>query len=131
MLQEGPRHLAGAQHDDLAAEPLGQLLRTLQAHPRLLAAQAAGIDVYHAPGQVPTFGDPAGVAHQAFGLFVTVDAHQQPPAQRRRFLAALAVAVVEVGVDRAAAVCIASSRSAVRLVCEKNASIAARACSGT
>ncbi|EYU02381.1 hypothetical protein PA99_1451 [Pseudomonas aeruginosa PA99] len=99
MLQEGPRHLAGAQHDDLAAEPLGQLLRTLQAHPRLLAAQAAGIDVYHAPGQVPTFGNPAGVAHQAFGLFVTVDAHQQPPAQRRRFLAALAVAVVEVGVD--------------------------------
>lgn len=48
---------------------------------------------------MPTFGDPAGVAHQAFGLFVTVDAHQQPPAQRRRFLAALAVAVVEVGVD--------------------------------
>jgi hypothetical protein len=44
-------------------------------------------------------GHAAGMAHQAFGLVVAVDAHQQPPAQGRRFLAALAIAVGQVGID--------------------------------
>ncbi|MNO58261.1 hypothetical protein D3C76_488160 [compost metagenome] len=39
------------------------------------------------------------MAHQAFGLVVAIDANQQPPAQGRGFLAALAIAVGQVGID--------------------------------
>ncbi|MNP00422.1 hypothetical protein D3C76_922120 [compost metagenome] len=39
------------------------------------------------------------MAHQAFGLVVTVYAHQQPAAQGRRLLAALTIAVGQVGID--------------------------------
>ncbi|WP_434039180.1 hypothetical protein [Pseudomonas aeruginosa] len=109
MLQEGPRHLAGAQHDDLAAEPLGQLLRALQAHPRLFAAQAAGIDMHHAQAG----GGVRRPGRRGAPGVRPARRRRCPPAaarQRRALLAALAVAVGEVSASiRAAAVCIASS----------------------
>ena len=99
VLDQGAGHFAGTQHDHFAAQTLGQLLGGLQALAGGLVAQAAVVHVHQAPRQVAALGNATGMAHQAFGLLVTVHAHQQAPAQGRGLLTALAVAVGEVGID--------------------------------
>ncbi|MNF39079.1 hypothetical protein D3C84_200430 [compost metagenome] len=99
VLDQGVAHIRGAQVDHFAAEVLGQLLGRLQVPTRGLVEYRAGIHMHQAPGQLPPLRQSAGVAHQVFGLLVAVDPDQQAAEHRRRTLAALAIAALQVGID--------------------------------
>ncbi|MCY1401303.1 hypothetical protein D9M71_164200 [compost metagenome] len=99
VLNQGARHFAGAQHHHFPSEPLSQLLGALQAQARLFVTQRTVVDMHQAPGQVPTLGDPAGMAYQPLGLGIAIDAHQQAPTQGRRRLPQLPIALGQVGID--------------------------------
>ncbi|MNM85855.1 hypothetical protein D3C81_979920 [compost metagenome] len=98
MLDQRAHHFASTQQYHLPAQALGQLLGRLQALARGFVAQAAVVHVHQAPGQVAALRHAAGMAHQTFRLIVAIHAHQQAPTQGRGFLAALAIAVGQVGI---------------------------------
>ncbi len=99
MLDQGLGHFPGPQQHHFAAQPFRQLLGTLQAQSRLFVAGPAVIHMHQAPGQVPALRDPAGVTHQALGLGIAVDPHQQASTNGRRGLAEGPVALGQIVVD--------------------------------
>ncbi|MNV02214.1 hypothetical protein D3C71_924440 [compost metagenome] len=99
MLDQGFRHFTGPQQHHFAAQAFGQLLGTLQTQTRLLVAHAAVVHVHQAPRQMPTLSNATGVAHQAFGLGIAIDPHQQTPANGWRRLPQLPVALGQIVID--------------------------------
>ncbi|EXF42508.1 hypothetical protein BAY1663_05092 [Pseudomonas sp. BAY1663] len=98
MIDQRARHTLATQLHHLAAQPLGQLLGGLEAPQFGLAPARADIHMNHRPGQMPALRHPRGMAYQAFGGIVALDAHQQASANRRGRLALQPVAAMQVGV---------------------------------
>ena len=91
---------------------------------------APAVDVHHQPGQLPALGEAVAVTHQGGAVLIPDADHQFAP-QRQGGLASRLPLQLQIPSTWLAAVCIASSRRAVRLLREKKDCRAALAWWGT